>query len=107
MTSLDIAHQRLNTQGIASRSFKEPSDVVRWFGAVQAQDYFGAGGGILSPTMIINGRVVGTWRRIFKKDEVVIAMSPFTSLRKAERQAMATPAERFGNFLGRPVSFAV
>lgn len=42
MTNRDIAHQRLHNQGIASAAFEKASDVVRWFGAVQAQDYQGA-----------------------------------------------------------------
>ena len=39
MTNLDIAHQRLHNLGIAETSFENPGDVVRWMGAVQAQDY--------------------------------------------------------------------
>jgi DNA glycosylase AlkZ-like len=42
MTNLDIAHQRLHNQHITQRAFEKPGDVVRWFGAVQAQDYRGA-----------------------------------------------------------------
>ncbi len=39
MTNLDIAQQRLSNQLISRRAFEKPSDVVRWLGAVQAQDY--------------------------------------------------------------------
>jgi hypothetical protein len=42
MTSLNIAHQRLYNQHISRATFEKPSDVVAWFGAVQAQDYVGA-----------------------------------------------------------------
>src|SRR5215472_16269419 len=42
MTNLDIAQRRLYTQHIASATFEKPVDVVQWFGAVQAQDYYGA-----------------------------------------------------------------
>src|SRR5512136_2316619 len=42
MASLDIAHQRLLNQRLASSSFKKPSEVVNWLVAVQSQDYFGA-----------------------------------------------------------------
>ena len=38
----EVARLRLKTQGIAAGGFKNPSDVVRWFGAVQAQDYLGS-----------------------------------------------------------------
>jgi hypothetical protein len=65
-----------------------------------------AGGGMLAPAMVIDGRVAGTWKRTLKRDGVTIALNPFASLGKRERQTLAVPAERFGRFLGRPVSFA-
>jgi hypothetical protein len=34
-----IAHRRVASQRIAAGRFDEPADVVRWLGAVQAQDY--------------------------------------------------------------------
>jgi DNA glycosylase AlkZ-like len=37
-----IVAGRLSTQHLAGRGFRTPADVVRWFGAVQAQDYPGA-----------------------------------------------------------------
>jgi hypothetical protein len=42
MTTLDIAHQRLNNQRLSSSEFKKPAEVVKWLGAVQAQDYYAA-----------------------------------------------------------------
>lgn len=39
---MDIARQRLHTQRIAGTKFQTPDEAVRWFGAVQAQDYAGA-----------------------------------------------------------------
>jgi Winged helix DNA-binding domain len=39
MTNLDIAQQRLHNQRITETSFEKPGEVVRWLGAVQAQDY--------------------------------------------------------------------
>jgi hypothetical protein len=42
MTSLDIAQQRIYNQHIASQTFKEPQEIVKWMGAVQAQEYAGA-----------------------------------------------------------------
>ena len=42
MTSLEIARQRLYNQRLSFPGFKKPGDVVKWMGAVQAQDYYGA-----------------------------------------------------------------
>jgi hypothetical protein len=36
-----IAAQRLRSQRLAGRGFAAPADTVRWFGAVQAQEYWG------------------------------------------------------------------
>ena len=41
MTPQDIAQFRLYYQQIATTKFKEPSQVVSWLGAMQAQDYAG------------------------------------------------------------------
>src|SRR5829696_3586168 len=42
MTPSEVARLRLDRQGIAAGRFGKPSEVVRWFGAVQAQDYLGS-----------------------------------------------------------------
>jgi hypothetical protein len=39
---MDIAQLRLHNQHIARTRLKSPADVVRWFGAVQAQDFLGS-----------------------------------------------------------------
>ena len=42
MTHLEIAQQRLYNQCISGQKFKKPADVVKYMGAIQAQDYAGA-----------------------------------------------------------------
>ena len=39
MTRTDIISQRLHNQKLSSSEFQKPADVVRWMGAVQAQDF--------------------------------------------------------------------
>ena len=39
MNRLEVVSERLRNQKLASRGFKRPVDVVRWLGAVQAQDF--------------------------------------------------------------------
>jgi len=39
MNTSDILRQRLNNQKLSSSELENPADVVRWLGAVQAQDY--------------------------------------------------------------------
>ncbi len=42
MNNLEIAQQRLYNQHISGEKFKKPAEVVKYLGAVQAQDYAGA-----------------------------------------------------------------
>ena len=50
MTALDIAQQRLHNQRLVGAPFARPDEVVRWLGAVQAQEYPGAAWGIAQRT---------------------------------------------------------
>lgn len=42
MNKSDLVSARLRNQRLSSTTFQQPADVVRWFGAVQAQDFNGA-----------------------------------------------------------------
>jgi hypothetical protein len=60
--------------------------------------------GIIFDSMIVTGgRIVGSWRRTFKKGIVVIEIAPFAPLTPAQEAAIAAAARRFGGFLGMPV----
>jgi hypothetical protein len=62
------------------------------------------GGGIFSPTIVMDGQVVGTWKRTIKKGAVVITPAPFRPMTATERDALESAAQRFGRFLGMPVA---
>jgi hypothetical protein len=62
-----------------------------------------SGNGIIYPTIVVDGRVVGTWKRTIMKDTLVITPSPFTQLKRAETRAIAEAANRYGKFLGASV----
>ena len=70
---------------------------------VNAQRICPGGNGVFNPTIVIDGRVAGTWRRALKKDRVVIEMAPFRPLTSAEYNALGAAADRYGEFLGLPV----
>lgn len=59
-----------------------------------------AGGGMLNPVIVIAGRVVGIWKRTLKKNEVVVNLSPFSTLDKAELKSVIKAADLYGKFLG-------
>jgi hypothetical protein len=61
------------------------------------------GHGIFNPTIVVDGQVVGTWKRTLKKDSLAISPSPFAKLKRAEIRAIAEAANRYGKFLGASV----
>jgi hypothetical protein len=64
------------------------------------------GNGIFKPTIIIQGRIVGTWSRAFKKGVVVVTPHPFTQLTAAEQDAFAVAVQHYGRFHEMPVKLA-
>jgi hypothetical protein len=59
-----------------------------------------AGGGLLAPTIVVGGRVVGTWRRTLGRGVVTIALSLFGTPTARARTRIEAAAERYGAFLG-------
>jgi hypothetical protein len=59
--------------------------------------------GVLTNTMVLDGQIVGTWKRTFKKNSVVIEANPFVPLSNTETRAFAASANRYGAFLHMPV----
>jgi hypothetical protein len=61
---------------------------------------------VFDSTIVIGGQIVGSWRRTFQKGVVVIELAPFAPLTAAQDAAIATAAQRYGDFVGMPVHFA-
>jgi hypothetical protein len=64
------------------------------------------GGGMLSPTIVIDGKVAGTWKRTLQKDSVVIAPHWFTAPKKSDQRALEIAAQEYGAFLGLSARFS-
>jgi len=62
------------------------------------------GHGIFNPTIVVDGQVVGTWKRTLKKGALVITPSPFTKLKRAETHTISEAASRYGKFLGASIA---
>ena len=56
--------------------------------------------GLFSSTIVIDGKVVGTWRRELTKKAVRISSSLFRTLSKAEARALEAAISRYCEFLG-------
>jgi hypothetical protein len=57
----------------------------------------------LKPVVVVNGKVVGVWRRVLGKGEVVVEVSAFAALSKSVERGVDMAARRYGEFLGRGV----
>ena len=62
--------------------------------------------GVFRPMIVIDGQIVGIWKRAYEKGSVVITLSPFNSLTEAENQAIIAAANQYGTFLGLSVVLA-
>lgn len=63
--------------------------------------------GMFSPIVVIDGQVVGTWKRALKKKTLALTVSPFAPLNKASKQAIEAAAEPYGRFMGAPVALSI
>ncbi len=74
------------------------------FDASHIQKLDARGNVLFNHTIVLEGRVVGTWKRTLKKDAVILTPTLFTPLNKAESRAFAASAHRYGEFLGLSVN---
>jgi hypothetical protein len=59
-----------------------------------------AGGGVLSPAIVLRGAVVGTWQRTIKKDTVTVTPKFFNALDRPDRDAIGKAVGRYARYLG-------
>jgi hypothetical protein len=59
-------------------------------------------GNALTAIIVVDGQVVGTWKRTLKKDAVVVTTDLFRALTQAERQALAIAIDQYAAFLQLP-----
>ena len=59
---------------------------------------------LFNNTLIISGKIAGTWKRTIKKGTIEIEAKPFTSLDEAETHALAAALTRYSRFMGSPVT---
>ena len=60
-------------------------------------------GNALTSIVVVDGRIVGTWRRSVKTGGVAVKVELFGRLTQAQRGAVATAVRRYGAFLASPV----
>lgn len=60
-------------------------------------------GNALTNIIVVDGQIVGSWKRKIRKSAVEITINSLAPLTDAGWQAVAAAAERYGTFLGQPV----
>lgn len=60
-----------------------------------------------SQPIVYAGRVIGSWRRHFKRDTVDVALRPFASFNKAQLEAIDEAVARYSAFLEKPVTLSL
>lgn len=59
----------------------------------------------LSPTIAINGLIVGTWRRSIRSGRLTVSHHFFRALSQQEHSAVASATSAYGEFMGMPVIY--
>jgi hypothetical protein len=60
------------------------------------------GNGMFLPTLVLNGRVCGVWKRTLRKKEMLVEIQSFHKLSRGDRQRIAEAVFDFEAFLSRP-----
>jgi hypothetical protein len=66
-----------------------------------------AGGGMIRPAVLLDGRVVGTWRQRRGRERLEVVVEPFERLERAVLAALEAEAADVGRFLGTGAALAV
>lgn len=57
----------------------------------------------LGHIIVIDGHIVGAWKRTLTKDTVILTPNLLTSLNEDEARAFSDAVDRYGAFLGKPI----
>jgi hypothetical protein len=61
-------------------------------------------GNALTAVIILNGKAVGTWKRVMTEDSVEIKLNPFKKMDEDKLKLINKAAEKYGKFLNKNVS---
>ena len=69
------------------------------FGQLNFNQVVSAGNGIFKPVVVVDGQVVGTWKRTFKKEQVIVETDLLVPLSVTHHKAVLAEAGRYSAFL--------
>jgi hypothetical protein len=64
------------------------------------------GADFFTHSLVVNGRVAGSWRKTSGRESVRIEVVPYRALTPGDRRALASAAERYGRFIKQAVTWA-
>ncbi len=70
------------------------------FDPAQVKQVDARGNLLFNNTLLVDGKVAGTWKRTLKKDAVEVAPNPFSPLSEAQNAALDSEMLRYSQFLG-------
>jgi hypothetical protein len=62
-----------------------------------------AGGGMLKPIVVVDGRIVGIWKRTFARRRMAIDIAPFAAIARRDRARIDDAAVRYAAFVDTPI----
>jgi hypothetical protein len=65
------------------------------------------GNGMFLPTVVVDGEVVGSWKRAITKKRVAVTLTPFRPMTAAAEKALTKRLTRYGEFIGSDVELTV
>ena len=79
-------------------AYKDRSSILEF---EHTKKVLGAGNGLFSPIIVINGKIKGTWKRTLKKDAVLLEIHPFEKFSAAQSKTVKSAALDYSGFLGQ------
>jgi hypothetical protein len=59
--------------------------------------------GLVNASVLVDGKVVGTWKRVLGRDGVSIQVAPLRALRRGEQAPLKRAMKRYAAFIGKPL----
>jgi hypothetical protein len=56
---------------------------------------------VFTNSILVNGKIAGTWQRVIKNNSVTVTTKPFSALSKTKQELVDRAANRYGKFMGR------
>jgi winged helix DNA-binding protein len=72
---------------------------------LNSSDLVTGGDALTAHVIVVDGQLVGGWKRRLTKNAVIVDLTLLTRLTATEERAVASAAEAYGKFLGLPIEF--